>query len=186
VEPEAPDREPTFDERLGAAEPLPGEGTLAAAGVSERVDVPPEPRPSATVVPGRAAAPPVIAEQADAFPPPAAIAPARVDAPPPTPGRTPEARVAVAVAKATEPPPSPGRGEWTVQVAATRDPRHAQSIAKRLTERGYQANVKQVKRAGETFFRVRVGKFPTPEEANKMVSRLRREPGVPEAFVASD
>ena len=41
-------------------------------------------------------------------------------------------------------------------------------------------------RRGETFYRVRVGHYGSLEEAQLVVTRLRREPGVPEAFVASD
>ena len=36
------------------------------------------------------------------------------------------------------------------------------------------------------YYRVRVGHYASMEHASQMVARLRREPGVPEAFVASD
>ncbi len=52
--------------------------------------------------------------------------------------------------------------------------------------RGYDAYIVRVRREGATFYRVRVGHFPSMEYASQLVSRLRREPGVPEAFVASD
>ena len=52
--------------------------------------------------------------------------------------------------------------------------------------KGYEAFVLKVRRRGETFYRVRVGHYGSLEEAQQVVSRLRREPGVPEAFVASD
>ena len=112
----------------------------------------------------------------------------------PAPARTPEARVAVALAvphaAATAPPaaalpPSQG-GAWSVQVTATRDPRTADDVLKRLRARGYDAYIVRVRREGATFYRVRVGHFPSMEYASQLVSRLRREPGVPEAFVASD
>jgi len=73
-----------------------------------------------------------------------------------------------------------------VQVSATRDRRTAENLVQRLTARGYQAYVVKIPRQGEIFYRVRVGHYPTLEAANREVVRLRREPGVPEAFVASD
>jgi cell division septation protein DedD len=112
----------------------------------------------------------------------------------PGPARTPEARVAVALAvprtSASAPPaaslpPSQG-GAWSVQVTATREPRTADDLLKRLRAHGYDAYIVRARREGAMFYRVRVGHFRTMEYASQMVSRLRREPGVPEAFVASD
>jgi cell division septation protein DedD len=83
-------------------------------------------------------------------------------------------------------PRSSAKGEWSVQVSATRDPRTADTVLRRLQTKGYDAFVLKIRRRGETFYRVRVGHYVSLEEAQQVVSRLRREPGVPEAFVASD
>lgn len=117
-------------------------------------------------------------------------------APAPTPGRAERspmppstARVAVALAPAVAPTPvtrTGAKGDWSVQVSATRDPRTADAVLRRLKGKGYDAFVLKVRRRGETFYRVRVGHYVSLEEAQQVVSRLRREPGVPEAFVASD
>lgn len=117
-----------------------------------------------------------------AAPSPAVAAKAeRAPAPPAT------ARVNVALAPAAAPTPrSPAKGDWSVQVSATRDPRTADAVLRRLRTKGYDAFVLKVRRRGETFYRVRVGHYASLEEAQQVVSRLRREPGVPEAFVASD
>jgi cell division septation protein DedD len=112
----------------------------------------------------------------------------------PAPARTPEARVAVALAEPPAPrgapaaalPPSDEGGAWSVQVTATRAPRTAEEMVKRLRAKGYQAYIVKARRQGAIFYRVRVGHFASMEHASLMVSRLRREPGVPEAFVASD
>ena len=99
------------------------------------------------------------------------------------------ARVAVAMAPDVAPTPAVrtgAKGDWSVQVSATRDPRTADGVLRRLKGKGYDAFVLKVRRRGETFYRVRVGHYATLEEAQQVVSRLRREPGVPEAFVASD
>jgi len=97
----------------------------------------------------------------------------------------------VTVALADLPPPKPAvktemKGDWSVQVSATRDPRTADGVLRRLRSRGYEAYVLRVRRGSETFYRVRVGHYASLDEAQQVVSRLRREPGVPEAFVASD
>ena len=55
-----------------------------------------------------------------------------------------------------------------------------------LLLRSVRAGGFKARRQGKTYYRVRVGHFPSAEYAGQMVSRLRREPGVPEAFVASD
>jgi cell division septation protein DedD len=115
--------------------------------------------------------------------PAAAPSPAAKPAPPST------ARVAVALAPAAVATPTArtgAKGDWSVQVSATRDPRTADAVLKRLRTKGYDAFVLKVRRRGETFYRVRVGHYRTLEEAQQVVTRLRREPGVPEAFVASD
>lgn len=117
-------------------------------------------------------------------PTPAALAKAEhVPVPPAT------ARVAVALAPAVAPTPATrtgAKGDWSVQVSATRDPRTADDVLRRLKGKGYDAFVLKVRRRGETFYRVRVGHYGSLEEAQQVVTRLRREPGVPEAFVASD
>lgn len=101
-------------------------------------------------------------------------------APAPPAARTPDARVALAIVPSTQ------GGEWSVQVTATREPRTADDMVKRLRGRGYDAYIIRARREGATFYRVRVGHYGSMEIASQMVSRLRREPGVPEAFVASD
>jgi cell division septation protein DedD len=73
-----------------------------------------------------------------------------------------------------------------VQVSATREPATANDLVRRLKARGYDAYVMKGRREGASFYRVRVGHYPSLELASQMVTRLRREPGVPEAFVASE
>lgn len=176
----------TFYDELG------GQGERLG-GPAERAGAAPPPEPAAErhlpppPVAGPKEIPPAVAEHVEPEAPSPAIV-ARVEAPPPppSPAASPAARLAVAIAKPeTEIPPNTG-GEWSVQVSATRDPRTAQGIMKKLKERGYTAYVRETKRQGATFYRVRVGHYASLEEANKVVSRLRKEPGVPEAFVASD
>lgn len=161
----APDHAPKAAEAVrNAAEPVPSPNKLEAGAKTELA----------------AAQRKEIAAQ----PTPAALAKAEhVPVPPAT------ARVAVALAPAVAPTPATrtgAKGDWSVQVSATRDPRTADDVLRRLKGKGYDAFVLKVRRRGETFYRVRVGHYASLEEAQQVVTRLRREPGVPEAFVASD
>ncbi len=178
------------DDAAGA--PAPERVKPVAGAPNERV-AEPEPGPAERPDKGNRAEPPAKVDVAAApkhEPPPAAPhatpAFAKIDHAP-TPPST--ARVAVALAPAVAPTPvtrTAARGNWSVQVSATRDPRTADGVLRRLKGKGYDAFVLKVRRRGETFYRVRVGHYASLEEAQKVVSRLRREPGVPEAFVASD
>jgi cell division protein FtsN len=167
------------------------EGAKAAEPQQARNE---KPEPPAKAEPAPKAEPPVKAEPPAKVEPPTTVAkeeprqaPAAAPSPP-KPEKAPTARVAVALAPATPPTPSPRamKGDWSVQVSATRDPRTADTVLRRLRAKGYDAFVLKVRRRGETFYRVRVGHYGTLEEAQQIVTRLRREPGVPEAFVASD
>ena len=111
----------------------------------------------------------------------------------PAPPRA-ESKPRVAVALVDEDPavanddarPAATGGEWSVQVAAPRDPRHAERIKRQLTTAGYRTYIIKTLRQGETFHRVRVGHYPSLDDARQVASLLRREPGVTGAFVASD
>ena len=162
-------------------EPLADDDSDAEAAPSERAAVP---QPEVGAKPE----PPMKVAKEDHRRPAAAPSPAVQKAErAPTPPST--ARVAVALAPnaaATPAVRTGARGDWSVQVSATRDPRTADAILRRLKTKGYEAFVLKVRRRGETFYRVRVGHYASLEEAQQVVTRLRREPGVPEAFVASD
>ena len=101
---------------------------------------------------------------------PAAAVPEPVDAPRPAPVAPPRAAApvaAVADVTLTEPP---GTG-FVVQVAAVRQRAAANTIARRLSTKGYPAFVTT---AGANF-RVRVGKYNDRREAESVASRLERE-----------
>jgi cell division septation protein DedD len=154
----------------------PADGEAAPRERVAKAEPPVEPAPRETSARAAMAAPARPAPAAS----PAGRRAERAPAPPST------ARVAVALAPAASATPGGRKGDWSVQVSATRDPRTADAILRRLKGKGYDAFVLKVRRRGETFYRVRVGHFASLGEAQKVVTRLRREPGVPEAFVASD
>jgi cell division septation protein DedD len=97
---------------------------------------------------------------------PAPDAPARSVAVPPV---TPAAPAAAAVA--TEPK---GDG-FAIQVAALAKREEAETIVRRLTERGYSAYVIAPASGTPSVFRVRVGKFKERREAEAVSARLQKE-----------
>jgi cell division septation protein DedD len=75
--------------------------------------------------------------------------------------------VANAGSRETAAAPAKGTG-WTVQVAAYDAQVDAERLAKRLTDRGYDARV-----TNEKPFRVRIGKYARHEDAADMVEKLK-------------
>jgi cell division septation protein DedD len=75
---------------------------------------------------------------------------------------------------------------WSVQVNATRDETTANGLVRRLQERGYNAYVVRVGIQGDTWYRVRVGRFPTMEAATAVVVRLKNEERYARAFLVND
>jgi cell division protein FtsN len=165
----------------GAAAPEPAKVAAAdavadpAAKPAAPAEAPVEPKAAAP----DAAAPAQTEPAAEKKPAPAAAEPKPAEE---------KARVAVALVDeppAAKPPTSTG-GEWSVQVAAPRDPRHAEQIRTRLKGYGFDTYIVKTVRGGETFYRVRVGHYESLELARTAANRLRGMPGVSEAFVTSN
>lgn len=72
---------------------------------------------------------------------------------------------------------------WTVQVNATTDQDEARGLAARLRSRGFDAYVVQAPLRGQTWYRVRVGRLPTREQAKDLEERLRRSEGMDAAYI---
>jgi cell division septation protein DedD len=146
-------------------------------------DTPPEenlkPATSKPPAPGPVVQEPV-AERVSAPPPPrdnpaASAVPAPRTAQP-TPGSAP------AVATQATDPAGPG---FAVQVAAYRDRRDADTLAKQLTAKGYPAFVMDpVKGTSTALFRVRVGKYKTLKDAEAIETRLQTAEQLTNAWIA--
>jgi cell division septation protein DedD len=111
-------------------------------------------------------------QPAEKLKPPTATPPAPPPpAPKATPGvQTPSAEPLPADAALAEPS---GAG-FALQITALRERREAESIAKRLSAKGYAAYV--LTPAGSaSVYRVRVGKFKTRREAETMAAKLQKE-----------
>jgi cell division septation protein DedD len=108
-------------------------------------------------------------------------------------------RMAVRVAVKPTPRPTPleraktaataSRGEdwadagWTVQVNATTNPQQATDLARGLKSKGYDAYTVQAPMRGQTWYRVRVGRFSSREKAREMEKRLKSAEGLENAYV---
>ncbi len=158
-----------------------------------------KPTPTATQAPVAAPKPaPAAAPTAVATPKPApAAAPTAVATPKPAPG--PAAQEAVptrtatpaggglkeAIARATQHPAeaAPG-GAFTLQLSAFQTREEADRFAARLRDRGYAPYIvaAEVPKKG-TWYRVRMGSFPTKDAATRYLTDFKRETQL-DAFVA--
>jgi cell division septation protein DedD len=161
------------------ASEVPAAGALPAATVGVSLAVRSAIEPAATSSPAPvsvatppAAAPPVVEVQPTAAP----VIAAR-------PAPTPET---LARAEAPRPSAKPGGKSWSVQVNATKDQATADRLVNRLSELGYQAFIVRVRLADETWYRVRVGRFPTMEAATAVVMRLKNEERYSRAFLVNE
>ena len=66
-----------------------------------------------------------------------------------------------------------GSGDYTVQVSAWMTQQKADEEASRLSAAGYTAFVEDGFVAGETWYRVRVGRYATMEEAQQAAAQLQ-------------
>lgn len=97
---------------------------------------------------------------------------------PPEPLSEPAASAAAAPPKARrlpEPSPSPAGDGFTVQVAAVKERGEADTIARRLSTKGYPAYVMVPASGAPRVYRVRVGKFKDRQQAESMAGRLEKE-----------
>ncbi len=147
----------------------------ATAGVSLAVRSAVE--PAATAAPVPVATPPVAPPVVEVQPTAAPVVVARSPVP-----------TADALAKAEPPRPTARAGgkSWSVQVNATKDQATADRLVSRLTELGYQAFIVRVRLADDTWYRVRVGRFPTMEAATAVVMRLKNEERYSRAFLVNE
>jgi DedD protein len=102
--------------------------------------------------------------------------PAQSTAPPAAP-RSSEPPTLPAPRAAIAPTPDPSEGAFVVQVAAFRQRTEADSVARRLAARGYPVFVTTVTSGGtaQAFYRVRVGKYGSLQEAEAVARRLEKE-----------
>jgi cell division protein FtsN len=128
---------------------------------------------------------PAVQEPVAAAPPPPRPAPAAPPARRPAPATPPPTAVAAAPVEATAQPSDPSGPGFAVQVAAYRDRRESDTLAKQLVAKGYPAFVLEpVKGAPTALFRVRVGKYKTLKDAQTVMGRLQNAEQFSTAWIA--
>jgi DedD protein len=129
----------------------------------------PTPTPSPAVAPGSAAG---LASPSPAVPAPGAVKPAasaaaKSPAPPP------------AEKTRKEPPPSAVEptGTFNLQIGSYRAEATAQTVAQRLSSKGYHPRVssQDIPEKGGKWFRVRIGPFKTKSEAENILKKLEQD-----------
>jgi DedD protein len=82
-------------------------------------------------------------------------------------------------------PTVPDESNFTIQIAAYKEPKLADDMVERLKNRGYQAYRSQIQTLDQnTWYRVRVGFFKSRQDAQSTLARLKEE-GLGEAIVMS-
>jgi cell division protein FtsN len=76
-------------------------------------------------------------------------------------------------------------GPWTVQVNAYPDERSAKLLVDQLKNKGYNAHVTEVLNKGKTWYRVRVGRYDSKEEAKKLEDSLKSNENFAKAFTTN-
>lgn len=160
--------EPTKADGLGYPERLEANGPVAENLVT---------RPEAARPQG-----PTTVAPATPAPAAAAAASAAADKTPPRPAPTEQAKSAQPAAvrgtpgdKAAPLPPEPKGDGMAIQVAALRGRAEADAVVARLKGKGYSAYIVPALPGQPAGFRVRVGKFKTRAEAEKVAAKLEQE-----------
>jgi septal ring-binding cell division protein DamX len=174
--------------------------TLPATTVAPRTPTttPPAPTPT-TLARGSATPPPPFPRTATTLP--TATASGRTESTLPSTPRPPQATTTpTTLARPATPPttvntaatpqaasrPTGGRGSFTVEASPTRSRSEADQLLAQLRRRGYDASIVQVERDGDTWYRLRVGRYATSEQATDTMRKLREVEGITHVFVATD
>jgi len=74
---------------------------------------------------------------------------------------------------------------WSVQLNAFPDENSAKRLVDRLKNKGYNAVVSEARNKGKVWYRVRVGKYSSREEADKALENLKTKENFAKAFATS-
>jgi cell division septation protein DedD len=155
---------------------------MAQAASETPVDPTAEARPSEpppATGPTPSAAPPAASQETLSYPDRLASDAPAAESLKPVPRPAPAERVATPdtpnVRTSPAPAAEPQGGGFAVQVAAVGERAEADTIARRLSTKGYPAYVMPPAAGTPRVFRVRVGKFKERREAEQIAGRLRRE-----------
>jgi septal ring-binding cell division protein DamX len=151
--------------------PAPAAGTVHKAAVSPKTTVAsrgPRARASSDEEPstGASVAPPETDENSTDD-----NAASDEETPPPAPVEAPRRKAA-----ATNPPlPHGSSGPYSVQIDAMMDRAGAQQMAQKIRAKGFEPYIVSTVIDGKTWYRLRVGHYSSPEQAQAAESRLHQE-----------
>ena len=74
---------------------------------------------------------------------------------------------------------------WSVQVGSYPQENDAKNVAKRLSDKGYDAYVVTAQVKGKSWHRVRIGRFPTKTEAEKLWQTVKTAEGLEQSFITN-
>jgi len=167
-----------------AAKPTPAAAPAKAAAVTPAAVAPPAKSPPAASAVASAAKPaPAATPSEDRTRPAEAVSPA-------SEAKTSETITARATPTAAKPAPKPpeattANGAFTLQLGSSPNREDAERQASRLREKGYAPYIVSAEVPGKgTWYRVRMGSFPTKDAATRYLQDFKRETQS-EAFVAS-
>jgi len=78
---------------------------------------------------------------------------------------------------APAPTPAVTHKNYSVQIEAVMDQQGANDMVAKLKRMGYSPYTVETKIGGQTWYRIRVGPYPTPEEAKAVETKLHQEYG---------
>jgi len=111
----------------------------------------------------------------------------KIEAPPARETKTPvegEKGTPVSPRRVTERVGTPAhQGVWAVQVAAFPDERISSNLVKRLASQGHDAYIVRANIKGQTWYRVRVGRLATREQAKELQETLKAHKDLTKAFI---
>ena len=73
--------------------------------------------------------------------------------------------------------------QWSVQVKASQIQSESLGLAKKLKNKGYNTQVVEAQIQGRTWYRVRIGRFATQQEAQALLTTLKSKEGLSGAFL---
>jgi len=172
--PATPKEDTTFNGRLASPNP-PSEKLrpVAEAPTPKGEQVAPDQPPATTAAaPASAAVPPSATKQTPSATKEAKAGASSAPAAPPEKAAAPEKKADAPPNPALAEPQGPG---VAVQVSAFRVRGEAEALATRLVGKGYTAYVVAPAPGAPALFRVRVGKFKEPREADRIAQKLKKE-----------
>jgi septal ring-binding cell division protein DamX len=79
------------------------------------------------------------------------------------------------LAAISPPPPRTSAGPYSVQIDAVMDLAGAQKMAQKIRAKGFEPYLVRTQVQGKTWYRLRVGHYATPEEAEAAETKLHQE-----------